>query len=99
MNRAHLAPEMRAKNREYPRSLQQNPPESLRKFRVVTLVRLILIERNRRRDLHRHMPDANRSSEAIQCAHQLLVKGGHRHWLQANDFVFSIAGCDQQPML
>src|SRR5580658_4051677 len=80
MDRAHFSDEAGAKDGDDSGGLQQNVPESLHVFRVICLVRVVLLKWDGLSYLNRHRPDVHRGGKRIECGHDLQVEvcDGHR---------------------
>src|ERR687884_510686 len=84
MYRAHFAGEPRTKFRKYPAGLRQNAPESLRIFRIISHMFLILLEWDWIRHFNWHGPDSYRYPKGSQGGHRFLIKLSYRARSQSN---------------
>src|ERR1700674_3706369 len=92
MNGAHFASETRAKSRKDSRGLQDDTTEALHEFRIVIVMRFVLLQRDRVRDLHGHRPDAHGRSNSVERAHHLLVERSNGHRLESECLPCALAG-------
>ena len=91
MDRTAFPAEARAKFFEDAIGLNENTPESIRVFRIVSAMLLVAIEWNRIRDFVGQDVDLDGETELIQCDHDCLVKIGHAPRFQFNRAASAIA--------
>jgi hypothetical protein len=96
MDGADFAAEAGTEPCEDARRLQQNTPESLRKFRVIGVVNLILVKTNPVLDLDWHGPDTHRQVEAIECGDDPMIEIRDRHGPEWERPAGAIAGIDEE---
>src|ERR1035437_730829 len=96
---AHFAGESGAEDGEDARGLQQDVPEALRIFGVITLVGEVLVEGNGFGDLSRDMPDVYRNAEAFERGLELLIERGHGHRLERDSLAARFAGLKDEQVV
>ena len=99
MDRAAFPAESRPKFFKHAIDLNKDPPESIRKFRIVRAMLFVSVERHRIGDFVRHDVDRHRQFQFIQRSHDRFVKIGNAARFEFNRALGAVALQNAQLMI
>ena len=99
MDGTAFANESRPERLEDSIGLHEDSPEPIGVFRIVCVVRLVLVEAHGIDDLIGSWMDGDRDVESAQLLHETRVEHSHRLRLQGERAAATVARLDHQPMI